>query len=84
MEDLMLAVRLRRLAWPLLLPGPVYVDPRRWQQRGPVRQTCRNLILQWRHARGATPQRLAGEYPRHDQRSPTQETRDPAPVAPSE
>ncbi len=67
MEDLILAVRLRRLAWPLLLPGPVYVDPRRWQQRGPVRQTVRNLRLQWRHARGATPQQLAADYPRHDQ-----------------
>jgi rSAM/selenodomain-associated transferase 2 len=84
MEDLMLAVRLRQLAWPLLLPGPVHVDPRRWQQRGPVRQTCRNLILQWRHARGATPQQLAAEYPRHDQTPRPQETQTPASPAQSE
>lgn len=66
MEDLMLAVRLRRIAWPLLLPGPIHVDPRRWDRQGPLRQTVRNLSLQLRHAWGATPSELVRHYPRHD------------------
>lgn len=66
MEDLLLAARLRRIAWPLLLPGPIHVDPRRWERHGPFRQTARNLSLQLRHAWGATPSELARDYPRHD------------------
>lgn len=66
MEDLLLAARLRRIAWPLLLPGPVHVDPRRWDRHGPLRQTARNFSLQLRHAWGATPSDLARDYPRHD------------------
>jgi rSAM/selenodomain-associated transferase 2 len=66
MEDLMLAARLRRRAWPLLLPGPLYVDARRWQARGPLRQTLRNWRLQAAFALGFSPGRLAAQYPRHD------------------
>lgn len=66
MEDLLLAAHLRRIAWPLLLPGPCHVDPRRWERRGPLRQTAHNLFLQLRHAWGATPSDLVRHYPRHD------------------
>lgn len=66
MEDLLLSSRLRRMSRPCLIEGPVYVDARRWRQRGPWRQTIRNWHLQWRHACGATPAELALRYPRHD------------------
>ena len=65
-EDLILSARLRRLSRPVLLDGPVYVDPRRWRTRGPWRQTWHNFRLQWRHARGASPTELAADYRRHD------------------
>ena len=63
MEDLILMQRLRRLAWPALLPGPVYVNPRRWQKRGVVRQTLRNWSLVAAHSVGVSPERLARFYP---------------------
>lgn len=66
MEDLILSSRLRRRCRPVLLDGPVSVDPRRWRARGPWRQTWQNLRLQWRYARGASPAELAAAYRRHD------------------
>jgi rSAM/selenodomain-associated transferase 2 len=66
MEDLLLMKQLRRKAWPVLLPGPVYVDPRRWQRHGIMRQTLRNWWLLAAHKLGAHPDRLADHYRRHD------------------
>jgi rSAM/selenodomain-associated transferase 2 len=66
MEDLLLMKQLRRKAWPVLLPGPVCVDPRRWQRHGIVRQTLRNWWLLAAHKLGAHPDRLADHYRRHD------------------
>jgi rSAM/selenodomain-associated transferase 2 len=62
MEDVRLALRLRRRSWPLLVDGPVIVSPRRWQRRGVVRQTLLNLSLQAAHAAGVSPQRLSRLY----------------------
>lgn len=45
MEDLLLMRAFRKLARPQLLPGPIYVHPRRWQERGIVRQTFCNWAL---------------------------------------
>ena len=71
LEDLILVQRLRRLAWPALMPGPVAVSPRRWQRQGVIRQTLRNWSLVSRHWLGESPESLAGEYPRHyDQNDP--------------
>jgi hypothetical protein len=67
LEDLRLMQRLRRTAWPALVPGPVAVSPRRWQRHGVIGQTARNWWLLARHACGATPADLAGDYRRHDQ-----------------
>ncbi|QDS94065.1 N-glycosyltransferase [Roseimaritima multifibrata] len=67
MEDLILMQRLKKQAWPLLLPGPVHVGTRRWESRGVIRQTLRNFALQIGYACGKSPQQLAGYYPRHDQ-----------------
>ncbi len=62
MEDVDLAQRLRRIAPPLLLPGPVSVDARRWQKRGVIRQTARNWFIQIAHTCGVSPQRLRTWY----------------------
>lgn len=58
MEDVELAKRLRKIAKPILLEGPVEVSPRRWQQRGVVRQTLRNWSIQAAYKSGASPETL--------------------------
>jgi len=67
MEDLLLMRAFKLLSSPVLLPGPVYVHPRRWQQHGVVRQTLKNWFLLSAHALGVAPDRLAGLYPIHHQ-----------------
>jgi rSAM/selenodomain-associated transferase 2 len=62
MEDLRLATRLRKRAWPILIDGPVWVNDRRWRRRGVVRQTMLNLSLQLAHGCGVSPGRLAKLY----------------------
>ncbi|MEO1525084.1 MAG: TIGR04283 family arsenosugar biosynthesis glycosyltransferase [Planctomycetota bacterium] len=64
MEDVRLSRSLRRLAWPVLLDGPVHVSPRRWQQRGVVGQTARNWWIQLAHRFGVQEDRLSVWY--HD------------------
>lgn len=64
MEDVELAQKLRRIHWPVLIPGPVIVSPRRWQTSGVVRQTMRNQCLQVAHACGVSADRLAEFYRR--------------------
>ncbi|MBP86384.1 MAG: glycosyl transferase family 2 [Planctomycetaceae bacterium] len=67
MEDLLLMKQLRRKAWPVLLPGLVFVDARRWQQHGIIRQTLRNWWLLAAHKLGKSPDQLATYYRRHDE-----------------
>lgn len=62
LEDVLLMQRLRRLSWPLLLPGPVYVSPRRWEQRGVLQQMLRNWAILAAFSLGASPQKLANWY----------------------
>ena len=66
MEDLLLMRAFRKLSRPVVLAGPVYVSPRRWQQRGVVRQTLRNWTLLAAQAAGVAPDRLAKFYATHD------------------
>ncbi len=66
MEDLILMRKFRKLSRPALLPGPVFVHPRRWQQRGVVRQTLSNWSLLSAHAMGVAPDKLARYYPLHN------------------
>jgi rSAM/selenodomain-associated transferase 2 len=66
MEDLILMRALRRQAWPILLPGPIHVDARRWRRHGVVRQTLRNWSLATAFRLGVAPERLARFYRRHD------------------
>jgi rSAM/selenodomain-associated transferase 2 len=65
MEDWLLMRRLRRLAWPVLLPGPLHVSARRWQRHGVVRQTLRNWCLTAAATAGVSPQRLTRFYGPH-------------------
>jgi len=67
MEDLLLMRAFRKKSRPKLLPGPVFVDPRRWQRRGVLRQTLCNWSLVCAHALGVTPDRLARFYPPHSE-----------------
>lgn len=66
MEDLLLMKKLRRSVRPVLLPGPLHVSARRWQQNGVVRQTMRNWSLLTAYKLGCSPDRLARFYARHD------------------
>ena len=63
MEELALMRNVRRIARPLLLPGPIHVDARRWKARGILRQTIRNWTLVLRYWGGVSPAKLAGNYP---------------------
>ena len=67
MEDLLLMRKFRRLAKPILLPGPVHVHPRRLQRCGVVQQTLCNWSLLGAQWLGIAPDRLARFYPSHDQ-----------------
>ena len=62
MEDVQLSKSLRSIAWPVLLEGPIHVDPRRWNRRGVVRQTLENWGIQLAHACGVNEERLARWY----------------------
>jgi len=73
MEDLLLMKQLRRLAWPVLLPGPIHVSPRRWQRNGIIRQTIRNWKLSIASSLGISPKHLAKYYPNHQRSSKPQE-----------
>ena len=62
MEDVELSRRLRRVARPLLLEGKVTISPRRWHQRGVIRQTIQNWSIQLSYALGAPAERLSQRY----------------------
>ncbi len=51
----------------VILPGPLFVDARRWEKNGPLRQTLRNWSIIRAFGKGATPNELLDSYPRHDQ-----------------
>ena len=62
MEDVDLSQRLRKIARPILLDGPVTISPRRWEEHGIVRQTLRNWSIQWSYLLGASPEDLRHRY----------------------
>lgn len=63
MEDLFFSKKLRRQGRIVAAPRRIFVSPRRWQQRGLVRQTLRNRTLTVLAAAGVSPNRLAAFYP---------------------
>ncbi|MDP6447654.1 MAG: TIGR04283 family arsenosugar biosynthesis glycosyltransferase [Pirellulaceae bacterium] len=68
LEDLLLLKELRRHSWPQLLPGPLHISARRWQQNGVIRQTLRNWRILMAYKLGVKPDDLVKHYPRHDNR----------------
>ena len=62
MEDIELSRRLRRLARPQRLRGPLRASARRWLSRGPVRTILSMWAFRLRYWLGASPERLAREY----------------------
>ncbi|MEQ8210562.1 MAG: TIGR04283 family arsenosugar biosynthesis glycosyltransferase [Lacipirellulaceae bacterium] len=63
MEDLRLMRALRKSGHsPTILPGPIVVSARRWQEQGIVRQTLLNWSLAWKDRRGESADRLAARY----------------------
>ncbi|HTI49405.1 MAG TPA: TIGR04283 family arsenosugar biosynthesis glycosyltransferase [Planctomycetaceae bacterium] len=63
MEDWLLSRRLVRAGRTAVLPGPLLVSARRWQQAGLVRQTLRNWLLLMLASAGVPPDNLARWYP---------------------
>lgn len=63
MEDWLLSRRLLRAGRTAVLPGPLLVSARRWQQAGLVRQTLRNWLLLMLASAGVPPDELAKWYP---------------------
>lgn len=62
MEDVELAKRLRRIAGPKLLHGPVTISARRWEESGVLRQTVRNWTIQAAFRLGIPAERLVSYY----------------------
>ena len=62
MEDVLLMRKLRGRARLVLLPGPLHISARRWEQHGVVRQTLRNWSLLAAHRLGVSEERLSRRY----------------------
>ncbi len=62
MEDVAMSDRLRRFGRPVILPGPITISSRRWQQRGVLRQTIRNWALYGLYRAGVSPRRISMWY----------------------
>ena len=67
LEELLLLRILRKTSWPVLLPGPLNISARRWQENGVWRQTLRNWRILTLHALRRQPESLVALYPRHDE-----------------
>lgn len=62
MEDVGFAKKMRKTSRPVLLDGPVTISSRRWERRGPIRQTLLNWKIQIAYALGVSPERLKNWY----------------------
>ena len=67
MEDYLISRELRWKQSRVLLDGPLFVNPRRWLRRGPIRQTLLNWRILTGFHLGSSLQSLANLYRRHDQ-----------------
>ena len=66
MEDFEISCRLAKISRPLLLPGPIHVGARRWEQHGVLRQSLRNWTLAMQYRFGVPAKDLSRKYRRHD------------------
>ncbi|MEZ6133269.1 MAG: TIGR04283 family arsenosugar biosynthesis glycosyltransferase [Pirellulaceae bacterium] len=71
MEDVQLIRQVRRHGRLVMLPGPIRVSNRRWQQHGIVRQTLRNWATLAAFFAGVPPHQLARFYPTHTDSPPS-------------
>ncbi len=62
MEDYEFASRMKKVAAPVLLDGPVTISARRWQENGVIRQTFHNWMIQVAYRLGVSPEALAQFY----------------------
>jgi len=62
MEDVMLSAKLKKIRTATLLPGPLIVNPRRWNKHGVIHQTLRNWMIQLAFALGVSPKSLRRWY----------------------
>ena len=62
MEDVALALALRRISPIRLLRSSILVSARRWAREGVLVRSTRNLVLLARYLAGARPQDLSAEY----------------------
>ena len=62
MEDVELSHRLRKVQTPVLLQGPLQISARRWEERGVLRQTLTNWMIQLSYSRGISVEQLAQKY----------------------
>ena len=74
MEDVQLIRQVRRHGHLVMLPGPVHISSRRWQQHGIVRQTLRNWATLAAYFAGVPPRQLAKFYPAHAGSRPSRDT----------
>ena len=66
MEDFEISCRLAKISRPQLLPGPIHVGARRWEQNGVLRQSLRNWTLALQYRCGVSAEDLNTKYRRHD------------------
>ena len=62
MEDVAFSKKMRRIAKPCLLQGPVQVSCRRWEKKGVVIQTLQNWFLQAAYKLGVRPDTIRDWY----------------------
>ena len=67
LEDVMLMQSVPKSQEITVLPGPLYVDARRWKRNGVIRQTLKNRSILRRFNNGMSPEALLAEYRRDDQ-----------------
>lgn len=63
LEDLLMMKKLKRMGKILMLRNKLVVSARRWESRGVLRQTVRNMALVAASKLGVSPNRLAKFYP---------------------
>ena len=62
MEDVYLSAKMRKLARPELLRGPIQVSSRRWRRHGVIAQTLKNWCIQVAFALGVKAETLRDWY----------------------
>lgn len=70
MEDVAFACTLGKYVRPKLLPGPLFVSSRRWDKRGPIRQTFSNWLTMAKFRMGVSAEKLAEFYYRKPAEDP--------------